>query len=149
MRLSEKQWEHIRDIIPDGFVRTDGRGRPWADKRGVLEGVLWIAKTGARWKDLPAQYPPYQTCHRRFQQWVETGVFERIVEALARDLVQRGDIDLSECFIDGTFVLAKKGAFLWATLAGVKAPASWQSRTLVVLFYLSQSTLLDPMKSTS
>lgn len=63
-------------------------------------------KTGARWQDLPKGYPLYQTCHRRFQQWVEAGVFDQIIEALAQDFQQRGDIDLSECFIDGTFSLA-------------------------------------------
>jgi transposase len=55
-------------------------------------------------------YPsPYQTCHRRFQQWVRTGVFEKILQALSTDLRERGGIDLSECYIDGgTFIVAKK-----------------------------------------
>jgi transposase len=110
MRLSDWQWEKIKDLIPEGKVRSDGKGRPWKDKREVLEGVLWIVKTGARWKDLPQEYPPYQTCHRRFQQWVEEGVFDTIIEALCRDLHDRDGIDLSECFIDGTFRWRKKGA---------------------------------------
>jgi transposase len=147
MRLSDKQWEKIRDLIPDGSVRADGRGRPWKDKREVLEGILWIVKTGARWRDLPKEYPPYQTCHGRFQQGVEQGVFDRIIEALCRDLQDRGGIDLSECFIDGTFSLAKKGGYLWERLSVVKAPGSWQSQTPVVLFYLSQSSLPALMKS--
>ena len=147
MRLSDKQWEKIKDIIPDGEVRSDGKGRPWKDKREVLEGILWIIKTGARWRDLPKEYPPYQTCHRRFQQWVEDSVFDNIIEALAKDLHQRGGIDLSECFIDGTFSPAKKGGYWWARLSGVRAPSSWQSQMLVVLFYLSQSSLPLLMKS--
>jgi hypothetical protein len=56
-------------------------------------------------------YPsPYQTCHhRRFQQWVRTGVFEKILQTLASDLRERGGIDLSECYVDGgTFIVAKK-----------------------------------------
>jgi transposase len=110
MRLTDKQWEKIQDLIPDGPVRRDGKGRPWKDKREVLEGILWIVKTGARWRGLPKDYPPYQTCHRRFQAWVEEGVFEKVIEALAKDLQERGGIDMSECFIDGTFSLAKKGA---------------------------------------
>ncbi|MGE5444032.1 MAG: transposase, partial [Ignavibacteriales bacterium] len=48
--------------------RQDGRGRPWRDNREVLNGILWILRSGARWKDLPERFPPYQTCHRRFQQ---------------------------------------------------------------------------------
>ena len=139
MKLTDKQWEKIRDLIPDGEKRSDGRGRPWRDKREVLEGILWILKTGAQWSHLPSVYPPYQTCHRRFQQWREEGVMQRVVEALARDLMERGDVDLSECFIDGCFCMAKKGALLLARLSEAKAPNSWQSRTLQVLFYLSQS----------
>jgi hypothetical protein len=78
---------------------------------------------------------------------VEQGVFDRIIEALCRDLQDRGGIDLSECFIDGTFSLAKKGGYLWERLSVVKAPGSWQSQMLVVLFYLSQSSLPALMKS--
>lgn len=140
MELTNEQWERIQDLIPDPVKRADGRGRPARDKRQVLEGVLWILRTGAPWKDLPVRFPPYQTCHRRFQQWQEQGVMRRVVEALARDLMERGGVDLSECFIDGSFCMAKKGGLLLARLNAVKAPSSWQSRTLQVLFYLSQST---------
>jgi transposase len=72
-----------------------------------------VLRSGARWQDLPGRFPPYQTCHRRFQQWVKDGTLRRVVEALAEDLRTRGDLDLTECFIDGTFVIAKKGAASW------------------------------------
>ncbi len=61
---------------------------------------------------MPNCYPPYQTCHRRYQRWVREGLFERILEALARDLKDRGKLDLSECFIDGTFIVAKEAIVL-------------------------------------
>ncbi len=48
MKLTEKQWEKIQDLVPDGVVREDEKGRPWTDKRRVLEGILWIVKTGVR-----------------------------------------------------------------------------------------------------
>jgi hypothetical protein len=70
---------------------------------------LWILRSGAPWKDLPERYSPYQTCHRRFQRWIEEGVLGGILEALAEDLEERGHIDLSECYIDGAFVVAKEG----------------------------------------
>jgi hypothetical protein len=58
---------------------------------------------------MPDRYPPYQTCHRRrFLQWVRIGVFEQVLRALATDLHERGGLDLSECYIDGTFIVAKK-----------------------------------------
>jgi transposase len=53
MKLTEKQWEKVPDLVPDGPVRSDGKGQPWRVKREVLERILWIVKTGARWKDLP------------------------------------------------------------------------------------------------
>jgi transposase len=139
MELTNEQWLQIQDLIPDPRKRADGKGRPARDKRQVMEGVLWILRTGAPWKDLPKRFPPYQTCHRRFQQWQEQGVMRKVVEALVKDLMDRGGVDLSECFIDGSFCMAKKGALLLARLNEGKAANSWQSRRLQVLFYLSQS----------
>jgi transposase len=75
----------------------------------VLNAVLWVLRTGAPWRDLPRRYPPYQTCHRRFQRWVRDGSLERVLATLAEYLRERGLLDLSECFIDGTFIAAKKG----------------------------------------
>lgn len=71
--------------LPKLTRRTNGRGRPWRD-REVLNGVLWILRSEAPWADLPNRYPSYQTCHRRFQQWVRAGVLRSIVEVLAQAL---------------------------------------------------------------
>ena len=91
--------------------------------------MLWVLRTGAPWRDLPERYPPYQTCHRRFQRWVKEGVLSYILEALAEDLEARGGLDLSECFIDGAFVVAKKGEPRWGRPSGAKARSSWWWRT--------------------
>lgn len=72
--------------------------------------MLWILRPGAPWQDLPDRYPPYQTCHRRFQPWRQAGVIARRLRALAEDVRERGGVDLSECFLDGTFGIAQKGA---------------------------------------
>lgn len=109
MDLSDAQWAILAPLIPIPSRRPDGRGRSWRDAREVLEGTLWVLKTGARWRDLPACYPPYQTCHRRFQQWAKPGVLERLLRTLAPALLEQGRINLSEAFIDGTFVPAKRG----------------------------------------
>jgi hypothetical protein len=113
-----------------------------------MDGILWILRTGAPWHDMPKErYPPYQTCHRRFQQWVRTGIFEKILQALATDLHDRGGIDLSECFIDGTFIVAKKGGTKLERPSGAKVRSSWQYQ--IVLAFLSPYTLrlLRRMKS--
>ena len=147
MDLTDEQWSVIQPLIPEPPRRPDGRGRPWRDCREVMNGILWILRTGACWYDLPDRYPPYQTCHRRFQQWVRSGVFEHILQALADDLRERGGLDLSECHIDGTFVIAKKGATGSERPSGAKVRSSWQYQT--VLAFLSPYTLrlLRRMKS--
>src|SRR5918999_6363231 len=86
----------------------DGRGRPWTDPRAVMNGVLWVLRRGAPGHALPSRYPPYQTCHRRFQLWQRAGRLDRLLQRLAEDLRDRGKIDLSEAFVDATFASAKK-----------------------------------------
>jgi len=86
------------------------RGRPWRDTRQVLEGVLWILLTGAQWSELPRdKFPPYQTCHRRFPQWVCVGTLVKVLRRLAEDRLARGQLDLAETFIDASFRGPKKG----------------------------------------
>lgn len=130
MDLTNSQWERISSFFSD--KRESRRGRPRKDPQEVMNGILWICRTGAPWKDLPARYPPYQTCHRYFQNWNQSGLWDKILYALAQDLKERGKIDIEECFIDGTFSSAKKGGIILERLSAVKAPRSWQSQTLLV-----------------
>src|SRR5262245_44763952 len=145
MDLTDKQWDVLAPIFTPGR-RPDGRGRPPQDARAVLNGVLWILRTGARWKDMPRHYPPYQTCHRRFQQWRRTGLLRDVLERLAEDLRDRGKLDLTEGFIDGTFSSAKKGAPKLDPLAVVRAAKSWRSATAMVFLSPSTWRLLRPPK---
>jgi transposase len=94
MDLTDEQWEVLEPLVLDPPRREDRRGRPWRDPRDVLTGILlWILRTGAPpWKDLPERYPPYQSCHRRFQKWIEEGVLSAILEALAEDLKLKGRV---------------------------------------------------------
>ena len=86
MDLTDAQWELLAPLLPKYRRRKDGRGRPRQDLRAVWNGVLWILRTGAQWADLPDRYPPYQTCHRYFQEWSRDGPLKRILHALAEDL---------------------------------------------------------------
>ena len=146
MELTNGQWNRIEPVISSLTPIKDPRGRRPRDPREVLNGIMWILRTGAPWKDLPPRYPPYQTCHRRFQQWVRQGIFQRIVQELAEDLYERGKIDIREAFIDGSFAPAKKGVLLSARRNAAKAPRSWPLQTLLV--FLSPLTLkaLCPMR---
>jgi len=134
MELTDERWAALEPLIGAMPRRADRRGRPWRSSREVLNGILWILRTGAQWADLPERYPPYQTCHRRYQRWVREG----ILEALARDFKERGKLDLSERFIDGTFIVAKKEADVWGRPSGEKGRSSWpDGRWQTALVFLS------------
>jgi transposase len=132
MDLTEEQWNIVEPILPKDPVRADRRGRPWSNRRKVLNGVLWILRTGAPWEDLPPRYGPYQTAHRRFQNWVRSGVMETMLMTLAQHLKEAGGLDLKECFVDGTFVPAKKGGDSSGRPSGAKVPRSWALQTAMV-----------------
>lgn len=149
MDLTDEQWAIVSTVMPEPPRRADGRGRPWKPTRDVLNGVLWILRTGAQWQDLPDRYPSYQTCHRRFQAWVRDGTLERALETLAQDLKERGALDLSECFIDGTFVAAKKGGTRLVKPSGAKARKSWQWQTALVFLSPCVPSRLRIMRSSS
>jgi len=140
MDLTDDQWAIIGPLLPKPRVRKDGRGRPWKDE------VDPILRTGAPWHDLPDRYPLYQTCHRRFQQWVRSCAFEKVLKALAKDLEERGKIGLTEAFIDGTFAGAKKGAGASGKPSAGRAQRSWRSQTAMVFLSLFAQTLLRRTK---
>ena len=148
MDLTDAQWAILEPVFRPKR-RSDWRGRPWRDTRSVLNGVLWILRTGAQWRELPSKYPPYQTCHRRFQSWQRSGLLIRVLQKLAEDLRDRGRIDLSETFIDASFSSAKKGALLSARLAAAKAAKSWRSQTAMVFLSPVASPALRRMKQDS
>ena len=107
--LTDEQWGLVEPILRPGR-RKDNCGRPWHDTRVVLNGVLWILGSGAQWSEKPAKYPPYQSCHRRFQQWIREGRIVECLRLLAKDLHARGKLNLDEAFVDATFASAKKEA---------------------------------------
>lgn len=122
--MTDAEWGVVGPLLQ--FPRrADGRGRPPADTRAVLNGVLWILRTGAQWRKLPERYPPRQTVHGRFQQWVRNGQLEQALRALAGKLPEQGKLDLDEAFIDGSFAAAKKGASRWARPSGARGRRSW------------------------
>lgn len=149
MDLKDPQWQLLEPCIPEKDLYQSTKGRPRVDPRSILNGILWILRTGAPWKDLPDRYPAYQTCHRRYQEWIESGVMDDILTKLIHDLEVRGKIDLSETFIDGSFASAKKGAVELVRLSGEKGPRSWQSQTAMVFLSEYPLEVLRRMKSRS
>ena len=144
--LTDAQWKILNDLIPEPIPRRDGRGRPWKDRRAVLNGILWVLRTGAPWADVPERYPSYQTCHRRFQQWVRSGIMRGVLDALAEDLRIRGRLDVREAFIDGSFAPAKKGDRKSAKRNVVRERRSWRWQTATVFPWLYPLKALHPTK---
>jgi transposase len=137
MELTEAQWELIEGMLPGPKSGPGKKGRPGHNTRDIVEGIFWILRTGAPWHDLPDKFPSYQTCHRRFQKWVEEGQFQEILKALWDDLRERGGVADVEGFIDGTYVPAKKGATSSAAAVAAWRPRSWQWQTARVFHSLS------------
>ena len=139
MDLTDAQWDAIKSYFPRPEVRGPGSkgGRPWRSARSVIDGVLWVLRTGAPWADLPSRYPPYQTCHRRFQCWVQLGVMPRVLARLRRHLFECGGIEDIEGFIDGTYVPAKRGGRVSANAARATPRRSGLLQTAMVFHSLS------------
>jgi transposase len=76
--LSDFEWSAIKPMLPN---KT--RGVPRVNDRRVLNGIFWVLRSGAPWRDLPANYGPYTTCHNRFVRWRRAGIWDQIMEALA------------------------------------------------------------------
>jgi transposase len=108
-QLTDDEWQLIADVFPVPAADPRG-GRPRTDARRCLEGILWVLRSGARWKDLPRSFPSYVTCWRRFAEWSRDGVWDQAWRRLVEQLDRRGDIDWEQGFADGTFASAKKGA---------------------------------------
>src|SRR5205823_6351461 len=79
----------------------------------VLEGILWILRSGASWQDLPDEFPSPAKCWRRLRDWEEQGVWLTIWRSFLAELNQREQLNWSEAFLDGSFAPAKKGAHLF------------------------------------
>ena len=93
--LTDEQWERIEPFLP----AMRGRGRPYeASHRTTIEGILWIARTGAPWRDLPERYGKWITVYQRFRRWSHRGIFTRLFASL------EGELDLGVLMVDGTFV---------------------------------------------
>ena len=93
--LTNKQWELIKPLLPG---KPDDPGRTALNNRKTLEGILWIARTGAPWRDLPPQFGKWGTIYQRFNRWTKAGVFDRIFDATS------GNLDLRAVMVDGSFV---------------------------------------------
>jgi transposase len=95
MVLRDDQWERIAPLVPG---KVGDPGRSGANNRRFVEAVLWIARVGAPWRDLPEGYGNWNSVFQRFRRWAKGGVFEKIFDALS------ADADFEYVIVDGTIV---------------------------------------------
>src|SRR3712207_9464285 len=88
--LTDRQWQRLAPLLPVQRPRT---GRPNHDHRRILNGILWVHRTGAPWRDLPERYGPVGTVSSRFSRWRQSGVWRRVLEALQEEADARGEVD--------------------------------------------------------
>ena len=105
-RLTDDQWELIWDVFPPR-AKT---GRPPSDRRTIVDGILWILRTGAPWRDLPEEYGPWSTVWDLFDKWNDAGTLNEILHRLRAVNVDVGEIDEELWCIDGTNVRAARCA---------------------------------------
>ena len=120
--LRDDQWERIQDLLPG---KATDCGVTAKDNRLFVEAVLWMGRTGAPWRDLPAELGNWHTTYTRFSRWSKAGVWDRVFEAISQDR------DEEEVMIDSTAVRAHQHAAgakkntarrLWAALRAVSEP---------------------------
>lgn len=107
--ISDEQWERIKDMLPP--ERTGKPGRPCkTTNRDVLNGALWIAHTGAQWKELPQRYGAKSTVHGRFKSWQDSDILENIHAELSSDCdMQDLSFDSTSCKVHQHAGGAKRG----------------------------------------
>ena len=146
LQLTDEQWFLIADLFPWNPPTRKG-GRPTVPPRACLEGILWVLRTGARWKDLPESYPSYVTCWRRLRDWSAAGIFQQAWSRLLHKLDGMQEINWEEAMADGTFSPAKKGGGASAKPNAARGPSSWSSSMGTELRWRPTSPALLPMKS--
>ena len=98
--INDQAWARISELLPGKYADV---GRTAKDNRLFLNAVLWIARSGAPWRDLPERYGPWNSVYRRFRRWAVKGVWQRIFQALQEP-------DLDWFMLDSTIIRAHQQA---------------------------------------
>jgi transposase len=146
--LTEAQWKKIAPLLPKPPKQRQG-SRPWIENRRVLEGILRILRSGARWQDFPEEYPHPSTCWRQLRDWDEQGVWLNIWRAFLSELNERQQLKWSESFLNGSFAPAKKGAQESEKPSGARGRSGWWWSAARVFLWETTFTLPPRRKSGS
>ena len=105
--LTDVEWDRLRPLLPPQKPRT---GRPANDHRAMLNGILWVLRTGSPWRCLPERYGSWKTVSSRFYRWQKAGVWDRVLAELQRQGDADGRLDWTLHFVDSTVVRAHQHA---------------------------------------
>ena len=114
--LRDDQWERLKEFVPGG---RKGKRGPRTNNRLFLDALLWMTRSGGRWRDLPERFSAYQSVKRRYYRWIEMGVLDAILSALIREA------DLEWLMIDSTIVRAHSQAAGARREKGGLMPRAW------------------------
>ena len=105
--LTEKQWQQLEPLLPPQRPET---GRPNKDHRSIINGILWVLRTGAPWRDLPECYGPWRTIASRFYRWRRDGLWDRLLMTAQQQANIQGKVNWELHYVDGTMVRAHQHA---------------------------------------
>jgi transposase len=105
--LTDEQWARLGPLLPPQRPRT---GRPAKDHRTVLNGILWVLRTGAPWRDLPERYGSWQTVYSRFRRWRDAEIWDQVFRTLQTEAAHDATLDDSLSMIDGSSIRAHQQA---------------------------------------
>jgi transposase len=105
--LTDAQWERLQPLLPPEKPKT---GRRNHDHRRIVNGILWVHRTGAPGRDLPERYGPVGTVSSRFYRWRHAGIWDQILAAVQAQADARGEVDWDLHFVDATIVRAHQHA---------------------------------------
>ena len=101
--LTDEQWKRLEPLLP---AQKPGTGRPNKDHRQIINGILWVLKSGAPWRDLPECYGKVGTVSSRFYRWVQAGVWQQILDSLRAEAEAAGKVDWELHMLDSSIVRA-------------------------------------------
>ncbi len=96
--LTDQEWEQIAPLLPS--YKKGKRGRPPKDNRLMLNAMVWLARSGAPWRDLPERYGPWESVYSRFRKWIDDGILDNIFRVLSLEA------ELEELSLDASIVQA-------------------------------------------
>ncbi len=105
--LTNRQFKLLSPYLQ---VRRKSTGRPRADLKEIVDGILYVLSTGCRWRDLPHDYGvSYVTCYRYFQTWIKTGKLKKIFDFLKQKANRKEYLHWRNAYLDASVVKSKKG----------------------------------------